>query len=122
MNVARISEQNSSVAWEPGRESESMLSGNAGMATAVLSPEGVFLDKKKKKKVVDINHFHVVSLAHAHSSVLKATVLQHGIQLVGGLATCSGCSLAKGVRAPTPHHTTSRAATPMDMMHINTAG
>ena len=36
-----------------------MLSGNAGMAAAVLSPGGVFINKNKNKKVVDINHFHV---------------------------------------------------------------
>ena len=66
-----------------------MLSGNAGMAAAVLSPGGVFIIDKNKKKGVDINHFHV-SLADAHSSVLKATALQHGIQLVGELAPCSG--------------------------------
>ena len=41
------------------------------MAATVFSPGGAFV-KKNKKKVVDINHFHV-SLAHAHSSVLKAT-------------------------------------------------
>ena len=90
------------------------------MAAAVLSPGVVFMDKKNKK-VVGINHFHV-SLAHAHSSVLKATAQQHGIQLVGELAPCSGCSMAKGIRGPTLHHTTARAAAPMDMVHIDTAG
>ena len=68
------------------------------MAAAVLSPGGVFI--KKKKKVVDINHFHL-SLAHALSSVLKATARQHDIQLVGELAPYSGCSIAKGIRAST---------------------
>ena len=97
-----------------------MLSGNARMVAAVLCPGGVFIDKNKKK-VVDLNHCHV-SLAHAHSSVLKAIALQHGIQLVGELTPCPGCSMAKGIRAPTPHHTTSRAAAPMDMVHIDTAG
>ena len=29
--------------------------------------------------------------------------------------------MAKGIRAPTPHHTTSRAAAPLDMIHIDTA-
>ena len=67
----------------------------------------------------DINHFHV-SLAHAHLSVLKATAQQHGIQLVGELAACSGCSLAKGIPASTPHRTTSQAAAPLDMVHIDT--
>ena len=72
--VARIGEKRSSVAWGTGREPESILSDNPGMAVAVLSPGGVLINKNKKK-VVDINHFHV-SLAHVHSSVLKATALQ----------------------------------------------
>ena len=76
---------------------------------------------KIKKRVLDIDHFHV-SLARAHSSVLKASAQQHGIQLVGELAPCSGCSMAKGIRAPTPHHTTSRAEAPLDLVHIDTAG
>ena len=74
-----------------------------------------------KKRVVDINHFHV-SLAHAHSSVLKATAQQHGIQFVGELAPCAGCSMAKGIRAPTPHRPTSRAEAPLVLVHIDTAG
>ena len=47
------------------------------MVAAVLSP-CVFLDKNKKKEVIDSNHFHDF-LAHTHSSVLKATAQQHGI-------------------------------------------
>ena len=105
---------------EESGESASVLIGGVGMAAAVLSPGGVFVNNKKTT-VVDINHFHV-SLAHAHSSVLKATARQHGIQLVGELAPCSGCSMAKGIRASTPHHATSRAAAPLDMVHIDTAG
>ena len=30
--------------------------------------------------------------------------------------------MAKGIREPTPHHTASRAAAPMNMVHIDTAG
>ena len=105
---------------EESGESASVLSEGVGMVAAVLSPGGLFVNNKKTT-VVDINHFHV-SLAHAHSSVLKATARQHGIQLVGELAPCSGCSMAKGIRASTPHHTTSRAAAPLDMVHIDTAG
>ena len=30
--------------------------------------------------------------------------------------------MAKGIRASTPHRTTSRAVAPMDMVHIDTAG
>ena len=114
------SEGNSSVVLKKGGESESFLSRSAGMAAAALLPGGMFT-KKNKKNVVDINHFRV-SLAHAHSSVLKATARQHGIQLMGELAPCSECSMAKGIRASTPHHTTSRVAAPLDMVHIDTAG
>ena len=96
------------------------MSENVGMAAAVLSPGDVFINKKKKN-VVGINHFYV-SLAHAHLSALKATALQHGIQLVEELAPCSGCSMAKGIHAPTPQYTTSRAAYPLDMVYIDTAG
>ena len=107
-------------AREKGEESASVLSNSDGMAAAVLSPGGLFI-KKNKKRVIDINHYHV-SLAHAHSSVLKATAQQHGIQLVGELAPCSGCSMAKGIRASTPHRTTFRAEAPLDLVHIDTAG
>ena len=71
--------------------------------------------------MIDINHFHV-SLARAHSSVLKARAQQHGIQPVGKLASCFACSMAKGTRASTPHYTTSRAASPKDIVHIDSAG
>ena len=91
------------------------------MATAVLSLGGLFLNKNKEQKALDINHFHV-SLAHAHSSVLKATAQQHGIELVGELVPCSGCSMAKGLRAPTPQSTTSRAAAPLDLIDIDSTG
>ena len=30
--------------------------------------------------------------------------------------------MAKGIREPTPHRTTSRAAAPLDLVHIDTAG
>ena len=116
-----IGGKHSIVAWKKGEESESVLSENDGMAGAVFSPGGLFLSKNKIKTALDINHFHV-SLAHAHSSVLKATAQQHDIQLVGELAPCSRLSMAKGMRAPIPHRTTSRAAALLDLVHINTAG
>ena len=78
-----------------------MSSGNAGMTAAVLSPGGVFIDKNKK--VVDVNHFHV-SLAHAHSSVLKATAQQHGIQLVRELVPCSVLNGEGGTRVDSVSH------------------
>ena len=107
-------------ARKKGEESASALSNSDGMAAAVLTPGGLSINKNKKR-VIDINHYHV-SLSHAHSSVLKATAQQHGIQLVGELSPCSGCSIAKGIRASTPHRTTSRTEAPLDLVHIDTAG
>ena len=107
-------------AWKKGEKSASVLNGSDGMAAAVLSPGGLSISKNKKR-IIDINNFHV-SLSHAHSSVLKATAQQHDIQLVGELAPCSECSMAKGIRASTPHRTTSRAEAPLDLVHIDTAG
>ena len=46
--VAGISEKNPRIAWGTDRESELMLSANVGMAAAVLSPCGVFIENKKK--------------------------------------------------------------------------
>ena len=75
----------------------------------------------KHGKVVDINHFHV-SRAHAHASVLQATARQHNFRSTGQLVSCWACSMAKGNRAPTAHHTTARAKRPMGLIHIDTAG
>ena len=75
----------------------------------------------KHGKVVDISHLHV-SLAHARASVLQATARQHGFRLNKELASCSACSMAKGNRAPTAHHTKARAKRLMELVHIDTAG
>ena len=94
-----------------------MSSGNGGWPQQCF-PRVVYVWTRRRKKKVTINHFHD-SLAHAHSSVLKSTNQQHGIQIVSELAPFTGCSMAKGIRSLTPHHTTSRAAAPMC---IDTAG
>jgi len=101
---------------KPHFEFECMSDVSEKVAVAALTP-----GKLKHAKVIDINHFHV-SLAHAHASVLKATAEQHGVRLTGELISCAACSMAKGNRAPTPHHTTARAKRPMELVHIDTAG
>ena len=86
------------------------------LAAASLAPGPL-----KHGKEVDISHLHV-SLAHVHTSVLKATAKQHGIRLTGELVPCSACSRAKGHRAPTSHHVTRRSTQPLGLVHIDTAG
>ena len=41
--------KSSVAAWKKGEESESVSSGNDGMAAAVLSPGGLFLNENKKE-------------------------------------------------------------------------
>ena len=54
----RIGGKSSSLEWGKGEESESVLSGNDGMAAAVLSPGGVFVNKNKKgDKILTIPTF-----------------------------------------------------------------
>ena len=89
---------------------------DCSLAAATLNP-----DMLKHVKVVDINHLHA-SLAHAHASVFQATARQYGFRLTGELVSCSACSMAKGNRAPTAHHTTARAKRPMELVHIDNAG
>ena len=75
----------------------------------------------KHGKIVDTNHLRAF-LAHAHASVLQATARQHGFRLTGELVSCSACSMTKGNRARTAHHTTARAKRLMELVHIDTAG
>ena len=91
------------------------------MTAAVLSPGGVFKDKTKIKKGGRFQPLPCSPCPHPFECV-ESHRPRYGIQLVGELAPFSGCSMAKGVRAPTPHRTTSRAVAPMDMVHVNTVG
>ena len=91
------------------------------LAAVVLFLCRMFVLGDKRNKVVDANLFHV-SLTHALLKVLHDSAEQHRIRLVGELASCSGCSKAKGIRAATPYYTTVRAREPMEPIHIDTAG
>ena len=95
---------------------EPLFESDCFLTAAALNP-----GMTKHGKVVDINHLHV-SLAHPHASGLQATAKQYGFRLTGQLVSCSACSIPKGNRAPTAHHTTARAKRPMELIHIDTAG
>ncbi|CAM9922494.1 unnamed protein product, partial [Sphacelaria rigidula] len=60
-------------------------------------------------QTADINKFHC-SHAHVHEDLLRKTAKQQGKQLAGKLQPCRGCSEAKGLRAPIPRSTHTRAA------------
>ena len=106
----------SSVLWEIEFGRKPLFESDCFFTAATLNP-GML----KHPKVVDINHLHI-SLTHARASVLQATARQQGFRLTGELVSYSACSMAKGNRAPTAHHTTARAKRSMELVHIDTAG
>ena len=95
--------------------------GNGMTAAAVLAPGKHPFTVGKPVIMADINHFHFFT-DHLGENLLSATAQQHGKFLTGVLQPCAGCVEGKGVRAGVPRRTTSRAATPMETVHIDLAG
>ena len=83
------------------------------MANAVLVPG--------KQQRIDINDLHV-ALAHSHAETLRETARQHGVEVVGELVPCAGCSEAKGRRMPVPRSTNSRSTKPFERLFVDLPG
>ena len=79
-----------------------------------LAPNSSHLTRGLVKYVPGMGYFRPVSYQNGDKFVTSPPPPQ-------SLNWSSGCSMAKGIRALTPHYTTSRAAAPMDMVHIDTA-
>ena len=58
---------------------------------------------------IDIDDLHV-SLAHSHADTLRETARQMDAKVFGKLASCSGCSEAKGKMMAIPWATGCRSA------------
>ena len=99
------------VRWKP--PSKFKCGTETPLAAAALTSEPL-----KHGKEVHTNHV-CVSLAHAHTSVLKVTSKQHDIRLAGELVSCPVCSWSNENRASTPHPSTGRA-TQLGRIHIDT--
>ena len=83
------------------------------MANAVLVPG--------KQQRIDINDLHV-ALAHSHAEILRETARQHGVEVVGELVPCAGCSEAKGRRMPVPRSTNSHSTIPFKRLFVDLSG
>ena len=57
MQLPGSARKNYHVPWETGRESESMSSENAGIASAVLAPGGVFINKIERWSMLTASTF-----------------------------------------------------------------
>ena len=71
--------------------------------------------------VVNTNDFHC-SHGHSHEALLYKTAKKIGVKLEGELASCSGCSQAKGSRKPIKPYTTTRAVKPGGRVFVGLAG
>ena len=83
------------------------------MANAVLVPG--------EQQRIDINDLHV-ALAHPHAATLRESARQHGVEVVGELFSCAGCSEAKGRRMPVPRPSNSRANKPFERLFVDLSG
>ena len=69
----------------------------------------------------DINVFHCVH-GHANEFLLRETAKSLGVELLGRLRPCTGCSMAKGYRKPIANSTKSRATKKLDKFLVDLSG
>ena len=70
---------------------------------------------------VDSNVFHCVH-GHSNELLLRETAKALGIELLGTLIPCTGCSMAKGYRKPIPSSPTSRAPDKLGRVFFDLSG
>ena len=70
---------------------------------------------------VDINVFHCVH-GHANEFLLRETAKSLGVELLGRLRPCTGCSMAKGYRKPIANSTKSRATKKLGRVFVDLSG
>ena len=61
-------------------------------------------------------------LAHPRAETLRETARQHGVEVVGELALCAGCSEAKGRRMPVPRSANSRSTKRFKGLFVDLSG
>ena len=70
---------------------------------------------------VDINVFHCVH-GHANEFLLRETAISLGVELLGRLRPCTGCSMAKGSRNPIANSATPLAAKKLEWVSVDFSG
>ena len=74
-----------------------------------------------RETAVDINVFHCTQ-GHASEFLLRETAKSLGIELLGDLKPCTGCSMAKGYRKPIASSTKSRASKKLGRVFTDLSG
>ncbi|CAN0530962.1 unnamed protein product, partial [Laminaria digitata] len=87
------------------------------LAFPVLAPGSIELNET----AVDINVFHCV-YGHSNELLLRETAKSLDVKLLGKLRPCTGCSMAKGYRNPTPSSTKTRASKKLGRLFVDLSG
>ena len=74
-----------------------------------------------REAAVDINVCHCIH-GHANEFLLRATARSLGIDLIGELRPCTGCSVAKGHRKSIANSTKSRATVKLGRVFVDPNG
>ena len=74
-----------------------------------------------REAVVDINVFHCVH-GYASEFLLRETSKSLGVELLGGLRPCTGCSVANEYRKPIANSTKSRATQKLGRVFVDLSG
>ena len=77
---------------------------HVALAFPVIAPGGA----DSREAAVDINVYHCIH-GHANEFILRETARSLGVELIGELRPCAGCTMAKGYRKPIANSTKSRA-------------
>ena len=74
-----------------------------------------------REAAVDINAYHCIH-EHANEFLLWETARSLGVELIGELRPCTGCSMAKGYRKPIGNSTKSRATEKLGRVFVDVSG
>ena len=87
------------------------------LAFPVLAPGSI----ASTETSVDINVFHCVH-GHSNELLLRETAKSLGLELVGKLRPCTGCSMAKGYRKSIPNSTKLCATEKLGRVFVDLSG
>ena len=98
-------------------ENRAKIDCDSPQALLVLAPGSA----ASAETAVDINVFHWVH-GHSNELLLKETAKSLGVELLGTLRPCIGCSMAQGYRKPIPSSAKLRASEKLGRVFVDLSG
>ena len=98
-------------------ENRAKIDCDSSQALLVLAPGSA----ASAETAVDINVFHCVH-GHSNELLLRETAKSLGVELLGTLRPCIGCSMAQGYRKPIPSSAKLRAPEKLGRVFVDLSG